>query len=104
LSIEYSLKKLKYLKNYMKTAKKIKKIVLKYDPEAEVHVFGSVIKGKYTASSDIDILIISQRKDLEYKIKIEILKQTDAPIEIHFITKQQHNKWYKKFINKTIKI
>ena len=54
---------LEILRNYREVALKVKEIVRKFDPEARVFVFGSVVKGKITAASDIDILIITKRVD-----------------------------------------
>jgi len=104
LSIEYNLKRLHYLKNYLDVARMVKEIVLKHEPHAEVYVFGSVVKGNITAMSDIDIIIVSERKELEYKIKIEVLKSTDAPLELHFATPTEYLRWYKRFIDSEIKL
>lgn len=104
LSIKYNIRKLKLLNNYMAIAKKVKEITTKFDPDAEVYVFGSVVEGRITGASDIDILIISERKELEYKIKVEVAKNIDAPIQIHFATRDQYDRWYKRFINKKIKV
>jgi len=54
---KYEEKIMEYLKNYMYVAHKVKEIIRKTDPDAKIYVFGSVVKGKYTASSDIDILV-----------------------------------------------
>ncbi len=53
MSRSYEDTLLEYLQNYMKIARKVKEIVKKVDPNARVYVFGSVVKGKYTAASDI---------------------------------------------------
>jgi len=96
---------LDYLRNYIEIAKAIKKIVTHYDSEAEVYVFGSVVKGQYTGASDIDILIISEKRDLEYKIKVEVYRKfPEAPLEIHFTSKEGFRKWYSKFIDSMIKV
>ena len=55
MSRSYEDTLLEYLQNYMKIARKVKEIVKKVDPNARVYVFGSVVKGKYTAASDIYI-------------------------------------------------
>ena len=104
MSIEYDLKKLKLLSDYMVVARRVKEIVTKFDPDAEVYVFGSVVKGKITGSSDIDILVISEKKDLEYKIKVEVAKNIDAPVQIHFSTLDQYNRWYRRFVDKKVRV
>jgi len=97
--VNYDLKKLKQLRSYMEVARQVKEVVLSIDPKAEVYVFGSTVKGMYTAASDIDILVVSERKDLEYKIKVESYRRIDAPIEIHFTTPREYEQWYKRFID-----
>ncbi|HDO21214.1 MAG: nucleotidyltransferase domain-containing protein [archaeon GB-1845-036] len=104
MSIKYDLKKLEYLKNYMAVAEKVKNIIVKFDPNAEVYVFGSTVEGKITGASDIDILVISEKENIKYKIKVEVAKKIDAPIQIHFTTRKHYERWYKRFINKKVKI
>jgi len=60
---KYEDRIMEYLKNYMHIALKVKEIIKRIDPDAKICVFGSVVKGNYTASSDIDILIVT--KDIE---------------------------------------
>ena len=53
---------LKKMGNYMEVAKEVKNIVLKYWPKAELYLFGSTVRGEYTALSDIDILVVLNDK------------------------------------------
>jgi len=99
----------KYFENYIYYAKKIKEISESILGEVKVYVFGSVVDGEYTPSSDIDILIVSKnapsRQYEKAKIVGEILRKIDifAPFEIHIVTPREF-KWYKKFIRKVIKV
>ena len=86
------------LKNYREAASKVKRIVKMFDPEARVFVFGSMVRGKYTGASDIDLLIVTEKTELKYKIMVEVCKTIDAPIELHIITQYQLDNWYKRFI------
>lgn len=45
-----------YLENWMDVARSVKEVVLRLKPAADVYVFGSVVKGRFTGVSDIDIL------------------------------------------------
>ncbi len=91
---------LEYLENYGEVARKVKEIVLRCDPEAEAYVFGSVLTGKYTASSDIDVLVVPERRDLEYAIKIRVYRELgDAPIELHYADRRSFERRYKRFID-----
>jgi predicted nucleotidyltransferase len=70
-------------------------------PGSEVYLFGSAARGKYTALSDIDMLIISDIDDLEQIDKIRASlrrKYIDYPIEFHIVSKLVYDKWYKRFI------
>lgn len=89
----------KYLKNYRSIAERVKSIAMKYDPEVEVYVFGSIVRGTYTAASDIDILVVTKRIDLKYEIMVDIYRQVEAPIELHIVTQELFEKWYKRFVS-----
>ncbi len=104
MSVEYDLKRLQHLRNYREIAEKVKKIVSRHDPEAEVYVFGSILEGRVTGLSDIDLLVVSKRTEAEYKLKIDVDGSIDGPLEIHFATPDQYNRWYSRFIGKKIKI
>jgi len=99
----------KYFENYMEYAKKIKKIAEMLLGDVEVFVFGSVVEGKHTPASDIDILICSKNapKKMEDKAKItgRILREIDvfAPFEIHIVTPEEFE-WYRRFLRKTVKV
>jgi predicted nucleotidyltransferase len=86
------------LRDYRRIAATVKGLAKAVDPEAEVYVFGSAVRGDFTASSDIDILIVSERKELEDEMKLSIYRKVDAPIEVHFSTPAQFGGWYRRFI------
>jgi predicted nucleotidyltransferase len=52
----------------------VKDIVLKLDPKAKVYVFGSVVRGDYTASSDIDILVVTSDIKLKYELMVAVYR------------------------------
>lgn len=91
---------LDFIKNYASAAKKIKEIVQRYDSSARVIVFGSAVRGNFNAASDLDILIVSEKKELWNKIRAKIfLEFLDKPIEIHFATEEEYKNWYSRFID-----
>jgi len=96
MSIEYELKKLNYLKNYREVCREVYTMVKNIDNNARVFVFGSVLTGKTTASSDIDILVIESNKNLKDEINVKVLKYIDAPVELHIVDNNGFN-WYKIF-------
>ena len=93
----------KYFENYIDYAKKIKEIAEREVGGVKVMVFGSVVEGRATPKSDIDILIVSDRipKDIRSRIRTKILKEIGlfSPFEIHIVNRKEFG-WYKNFIKK----
>jgi uncharacterized protein len=100
LSTGYESRKLAYLRNFRELAKQAKELILKMDPEAIVYVFGSVVSGRYTGGSDIDLLVVSRKKEeLEYPLKLNVYrKMLDVPLEMHVATPEEFSNWYLRFI------
>jgi len=91
-------RELRVLGRYMEVASEVKKVVLEVDPEAEVYVFGSVVRGDYTAASDIDILVVTEKVDRKYEIMTRVYQRIDAPVELHVVTRRLYAEWYRRFI------
>ena len=71
--------------------------------KARVIVFGSVVKGKQTPLSDLDILIVSDEINENEHAKLcveikEMLQDPFAPIEFHFASSKSFENWYKNFL------
>lgn len=98
MSKPYDLKALNYLRNCKEVVRRVKEVVGRVDPNAEVYVYGSTVTGKFTGASDIDVLVITSNMDKRYDIIVEVYKSVDAPIEVHVATPQQYERWYKRFI------
>jgi hypothetical protein len=99
-------RKMNQLQNYKTVAKKVKKIFEKHGGKVDVYVFGSLVEGKPTALSDIDILIVADNISQQeiYKLKVQAYKATTAPIELHVASTKEFENWYKRFISKLEKI
>ena len=99
---ESGRKTLKQLNNYMEVATRVKGIIEGFWKDAEIHVFGSVLEGKHTAMSDIDILIVVDGVSREdaYRVKATVYGAIDAPIELHVASSEEFEHWYKRFIEK----
>lgn len=71
--------------------------------EVKVVVFGSVVRGDYTPLSDLDILVISKKADKvrygEVMEKVEEKVGELIGVEVHLVTPEIFEKWYKKFID-----
>ena len=58
--VDSGVRALEYLKRGREVAEFVKEVITAYDPGAEVYLFGSVVRGDYTAASDIDILVVTR--------------------------------------------
>lgn len=99
---------LEYLKNYREVATSVKEVIKEYYKDARIFVFGSVVRGEYTASSDIDILVVSDEVNRESaaRLKANILRKIGMaiPIEIHVTTRKGLDAWYLRFIDKLVEV
>jgi predicted nucleotidyltransferase len=107
--IETAREEREYFENYRQCSKLIKHLARKMLEDGEVYVFGSVVEGRHTPASDIDILIVSRhvpkRNEDKAKIVGQVLKEIDvsAPFEIHLATPELFE-LYKKFAKKMEKV
>jgi len=107
LQMEVVRKFEEFRKDFIKHARKIKEIALESFGDANVYVFGSVVRGECHPMSDVDVAVVSsdvgedKRVDFYRKIRREfgILH----PFEIHILSREE---WrvYKKFVRDYIKI
>ena len=85
LILKYAAKRREVFENLNEYLAKIKKVVKNIDPQAEIYLFGSVAEGNYILSSDIDILIITDKP--REKILTELWRNgISDPFEIHIYT------------------
>lgn len=96
---DYELTKLRNLQNHRKVLQEVKSLIRNIDPNSRFIFFGSVLKGEYNASSDIDLIIIPSDMKFRDEITIAIWQKVEAPIELHVITVEQFEGWYLKFID-----
>lgn len=75
-----------YLKNYMEVVHEVRDIIRKIDPDARVYVFGSLVRGKFTASSDIDLIVVTEKVERKYEMMVRVYKASEAPIKLHVVT------------------
>jgi len=96
-----------YFDNYLRYLKIIKEEVKKILKDAEVFIFGSILKGKFNPASDIDVLIVSKSLDPSKKslVKSLLYKKIGffSPFEFHLASDEEYDKWYKNFIKENIK-
>ncbi|CUX78092.1 HEPN domain-containing protein [Thermococcus chitonophagus] len=76
-------KRYQMIKNYHKFLPQIKEACMDIFGECEIYVFGSVVEGKFTAESDVDILIVVESVPESLmeraKLKVEIEERAGLP-------------------------
>jgi len=65
----------------------IAEAVKEIDGDAEVYLFGSVAEGRHTLSSDIDVLVVTDKPPGEVLAKLWE-RGVEDPFEIHVATKE----------------
>ncbi len=99
--IEEGRRALEALRRYREVAERSKEAARRVAKDARVYVFGSVLTGRYTAASDIDILIVADiGRDATDRLKAEIYRSVDAPVEVHVATPEQFERWYRRFVDR----
>lgn len=92
--VEDAMKRREVFENLASYLRRLKSIVLKVDPKAEVYLFGSVVEGGYTYSSDIDILIVTKKDRLEI-LEMLVKEEFTGFFELH-IRKPEEAAWYRR--------
>jgi predicted nucleotidyltransferase len=96
-----------YRENWKKYLIEIKSVVLSFCPNAEVYVFGSVIKGNTHPTSDIDVLLVADEfKNIRRRIEIHSnlrLLFPDAPFEFHLIHTEKFP-FYRKMAKEMVEV
>jgi predicted nucleotidyltransferase len=64
---------------------RLAEVVTSLDPEAEVYLFGSVAEGRHLYSSDVDVLIVTERLSPGEVIAALKKEGFDDPFEIHVV-------------------
>ncbi|MEM2024619.1 MAG: nucleotidyltransferase domain-containing protein [Candidatus Caldarchaeum sp.] len=96
--------RVRLLKSWRETAPAIAKAARELLPDAEVYVFGSAVTGDCVASSDVDILIVSEQlpaRNIERaRIKVEIEEKAGLPpyhpFELHLTTLEEAEPYFRR--------
>ena len=106
IAIKIAKRKKRLFENYEKIGREMKKVLEKILGEVRVIIFGSVVKGDYTPLSDLDILIVTE-KNVNYGELIEKIEEELGDltgVEIHLVTPEVFERWYKKFLNAYVEV
>ncbi len=86
-------KRLSYLfSKLMDIVEEVKHDVELLLPDSEVYLFGSSTKGRFTALSDIDLLVITDVNDIDVIDKVKVFlkrKYIDYPFEFYIISESR---------------
>ncbi|MCD6535830.1 MAG: nucleotidyltransferase domain-containing protein [Thaumarchaeota archaeon] len=109
LLIEDAEERKRFFEDFLRYAEKVKEVVRRRDPNAKIIVFGSVVRGDVRPDSDIDLLIITdlaEKLDERIRLRMEIMKilGEGSPFEIHIITAEEYENWYRRFIDQTLEL
>jgi len=105
-------KRAEMVKSWRRWTERIAEAVEEVVPEAEVYVFGSVVRGEAIGGSDVDILIIVDelpRGVLERaKTRESIVEKAGLPyyhpFQIHLVTREEAESYFEKAGDWIIKI
>ncbi|HDD40077.1 MAG TPA: nucleotidyltransferase domain-containing protein [Nitrososphaeria archaeon] len=109
LLIEDAEERKRCFEDFLRYVEKVKEVVRRRDPNARIIVFGSVVRGDVRPDSDIDLLIITdlaEKLDERIKLRMEIMRilGEGSPFEIHIITAEEYENWYRRFIDQTLEL
>lgn len=104
--IERGRKRYLMIKNYRRYLPTIKRACEEVFGECELYVFGSVLSGKFTAGSDVDLLIKVQKvpKSLRERVELEARIEELAglpdyhPFEFHIVDEEGFER-YRELLN-----
>ncbi|MGJ8454505.1 nucleotidyltransferase domain-containing protein [Pseudothermotoga sp. U03pept] len=95
----------KYFEDYLRWGKSIKKIASEMlGEDVRVIIFGSTVRGDWTPSSDIDILIVSEKLSSNWEenrwIRTQIKRSIGplSPFQFHLANVEEYQSWWKDFI------
>ncbi len=97
-------KRAEMVKNWRRWTEKIAEAVEEVIPEAEVYVFGSVVRGEAVGGSDVDILIMVDKLPRGFLgragIKESIVERAGLPyyhpFQIHLATREEAKSYLEK--------
>lgn len=99
------MKRADIVRNWKNAVKKVAKAISDVLPDAEMYVFGSAVKRRITASSDIDLLIFSEKIPEKNIAKMKIILEIENkaklpeyhPFEFHLVNKRKKNQYLTKY-------
>ncbi|MEM1618987.1 MAG: nucleotidyltransferase domain-containing protein [Desulfurococcaceae archaeon] len=99
----------KCLENIATYISRIKEACLSIDPYCRIILFGSYVRGEMRPDSDIDVLLVTEHaRDPWMRAKLYKKIFEDLGVErvfqVHIVTQEEYEKWYKKFIDVYVEV
>jgi predicted nucleotidyltransferase len=109
LLLELRKEKERHYRDPLRYARAIRDVVRSFDPDARVYLFGSYVRGTMRPDSDIDVLVVTQEASdvwSRVRIRTEVKKAIGdlTPFELHLVTPEEFEGWYRKFIDATLEV
>ncbi|MEM2047490.1 MAG: hypothetical protein QXZ06_06375, partial [Candidatus Jordarchaeales archaeon] len=54
--------------------------------------------GEATAMSDIDVMVVTGVVERKYEMMVKVYRSVEENVELHVVTEELLEKWYKRFI------
>ncbi|MEM4914215.1 MAG: nucleotidyltransferase domain-containing protein [Desulfurococcaceae archaeon] len=99
----------KCLENTATYIGRIKEACLSIDHYCRTILFGSYVRGEMRPDSDIDVLLVTEHaRDPWMRAKLYKKIFEDLGVEhvfqVHIVTQEEYEKWYKKFIDVYVEV
>jgi predicted nucleotidyltransferase len=107
---EWLSKRLRLLRSWHEVTDIVSKKVRSFVPEAQIYVFGSVIEGRVTGSSDLDLIVVvpDNVNELEFQVKLykvleEEMGENAYIVDLHVVHRSKVDKppykwWLKRAV------
>ncbi len=99
----------KYREKPEELARSVKRAAERILGRARVYLFGSVVEGEDTPSSDVDVMVVSEAVPSSVgersKVIARILEEVglDAPVEVHLL-RPEDERWYLRFVKRRVEV
>jgi len=109
--VDILVRRAEMVKNWREYVSSLAEAVRAIIPGSRVYVFGSVVEGRSTGGSDVDVLIVSDRiprgnlERARLKVRIEELSSLPPyhPFELHLADREE-GEWYFKRVGELLEI
>ncbi|MEM0465048.1 MAG: nucleotidyltransferase domain-containing protein [Pyrobaculum sp.] len=90
------------------TLERLRDVVTRLDPEAQVYVFGSFARGTARPDSDVDVLVVTELASTEegrlaVRRALGEVLSPHSPVELHVASTEQF-KWYLQFMDVFVEV